>query len=45
MAAESLDLKGFDLVISSDSGPVKGVRVAPGAVRLLLPFPDALSLR
>ncbi len=29
-AAHSLDLRGFDLVLSSDSGPVKGVRVAPG---------------
>jgi glycosyltransferase involved in cell wall biosynthesis len=33
-AVESLDLRGFDLVISSDSGPVKGVRVDPGAVHL-----------
>ncbi len=31
---ESLDLRGFDLVISSDSGPVKGVRVDPGAVHI-----------
>jgi glycosyltransferase involved in cell wall biosynthesis len=29
-AARSLDLRGFDLVLSSDSGPVKGVRVSPG---------------
>jgi glycosyltransferase involved in cell wall biosynthesis len=29
-AAYSLDLRGFDLVLSSDSGPVKGVRVSPG---------------
>lgn len=34
MATEGLDLTGFDLVISSDSGPVKGVRVAPGAVHI-----------
>jgi len=34
MAVEGLDLRGFDLVISSDSGPVKGVRVDPGAVHL-----------
>jgi glycosyltransferase involved in cell wall biosynthesis len=33
-ATESLDLRGFDLVLSSDSGPVKGVRVDPGAVQI-----------
>jgi len=33
-AAESLDLRGFDLVISSDSGPIKGMRVDPGAVHI-----------
>ena len=33
-ATESLDLRGFDLVISSDSGPVKGVRIDPGAVQI-----------
>ena len=33
-AVRSLDLRGFDLVISSDSGPVKGVRLDPGAVHL-----------
>ena len=33
-AARSLDLRGFDLVISSDSGPVKAVRVDAGAVHL-----------
>ncbi len=33
-ATESLDLRGFDLVISSDSGPVKGVRVDPGAIHI-----------
>ena len=33
-ATESLDLRGFDLVISSDSGPVKGVRVDSGASHL-----------
>lgn len=33
-ATESLDLRGFDLVISSDSGPVKGVRIDPGAVHI-----------
>ncbi|MBS1820786.1 MAG: glycosyltransferase [Acidobacteria bacterium] len=34
MAAEGLDLRGFDLVISSDSGPIKGVRLDPGAVHI-----------
>ena len=34
MATEGLDLRGFNLVISSDSGPVKGVRVDPGAVHI-----------
>jgi len=33
-ATETLDLRGFDLVISSDSGPVKGVRIDPGAVHV-----------
>jgi glycosyltransferase involved in cell wall biosynthesis len=33
-ATESLDLRGFDLVLSSDSGPVKGVRLSPGAVHI-----------
>ncbi len=33
-ATESLDLRGFDLVISSDSGPIKGVRVDPGAIHI-----------
>lgn len=33
-AVEGLDLRGFDLVISSDSGPVKGVRVDPGAIHI-----------
>jgi glycosyltransferase involved in cell wall biosynthesis len=33
-ATEGLDLRGFDLVISSDSGPVKGVRVNAGAVHI-----------
>lgn len=33
-ATESLDLRGFDLVITSDSGPVKGVRIDPGAVQI-----------
>ena len=33
-AVRSLDLRGFDLVLSSDSGPVKGVRLSPGAVHV-----------
>jgi glycosyltransferase involved in cell wall biosynthesis len=33
-ATESLDLRGFDLVLSSDSGPVKGVRLDPGAIHI-----------
>ncbi len=33
-ATERLDLCGFDLVLSSDSGPVKGVRLDPGAVHI-----------
>jgi glycosyltransferase involved in cell wall biosynthesis len=31
-ATEGLDLRGFNLVISSDSGPIKGVRVDKDAV-------------
>ena len=33
-ATESLDLRGFDLVVSSDSGPVKGVCVDAGATHI-----------
>ena len=33
-ATEALDLRGFDLVISSDSGPIKGVRVDKKAVHI-----------
>jgi glycosyltransferase involved in cell wall biosynthesis len=33
-ATERMDLRGFDLVLSSDSGPVKGVRISPGAVHI-----------
>ncbi len=33
-AVRSLDLRGFDLVLSSDSGPVKGVRLSPGTVHI-----------
>ncbi len=34
MALEQLDLTGYDLVISSESGPAKGVIVAPDATHL-----------
>jgi len=34
VATERLDLRGFDLVITSDSGPVKGVRLSEGAVQI-----------
>jgi glycosyltransferase involved in cell wall biosynthesis len=34
LALEQLDLRGFDLVISSESGPAKGVIVAPDAFHL-----------
>jgi glycosyltransferase involved in cell wall biosynthesis len=34
MALEELDLSGYDLVISSESGPAKGVIVAPDALHL-----------
>jgi glycosyltransferase involved in cell wall biosynthesis len=34
IAAEGLDLGGFDLVISSDSGPAKGIRVNEKAVHI-----------
>lgn len=33
-ATEALDLRGFDLVISSDSGPVKGIRIDPKATHI-----------
>ena len=33
-ATESLDLRGFHVVVSSDSGPVKGVRLDPGAIHI-----------
>jgi glycosyltransferase involved in cell wall biosynthesis len=33
-ATEALDLTGFDLILSSDSGPIKGVRYDPGAVHI-----------
>ena len=34
MAVEQLDLRGYDLVITSDAGPMKGVLVAPKAVHI-----------
>lgn len=34
MALEHLDLRGYDLVISSESGPAKGVITAPDALHL-----------
>jgi glycosyltransferase involved in cell wall biosynthesis len=33
-ATEWLDLREFDLVITSDSGPIKGVRLSHGAVQI-----------
>jgi len=34
MALEELDLTGYDIVISSESGPAKGVVTAPGSLHL-----------
>jgi glycosyltransferase involved in cell wall biosynthesis len=34
MALEQLDLSGYDLVISSEAGPAKGVIAPPGAVHI-----------
>ena len=34
MALEEFDLRGYDLVISSESGPAKGVIAAPDALHL-----------
>jgi len=34
MATEQLDLRGFDLIVSSDSGPVRGIRTDPTAVHI-----------
>ena len=34
LAVELLDLRGYDLIISSDSGPVKGVLTDPGALHV-----------
>lgn len=34
LAVEQLDLTGYDLVLTSDSGPMKGVIVSPSAVHI-----------
>jgi glycosyltransferase involved in cell wall biosynthesis len=34
MALEQIDLRSYDLIISSDSGPAKGVVTRPGAVHI-----------
>lgn len=34
LAVEQLDLRGYDLVITSDAGPMKGVILEPGAVHI-----------
>ncbi len=45
MALENLDLRGYDLIISSESGPAKGRDPTRGRLAsVLLPFPDALHL-
>ena len=33
-AARSIDLRGYDLIVSSDAGPIKAVRTRPDAVHL-----------
>ena len=45
MALESFDLRGYDLVVSSESGPAKGVMTSSDcAARLLLPHAHAISV-
>ena len=45
LALEQLDLRDYDLVISSESGPAKGiVPVRACRARLLLPLSDAVHL-
>ena len=45
LAVRSLDLSGYDLVISSSSGYAKGVRTGPGRDScLLLPHAHAVGL-
>lgn len=34
LALKQLDLRDYDLVISSESGPAKGIRTAPGALHI-----------
>ena len=34
LAVEHLDLRGYDLILSSDSGPMKGVTVSPSAIHI-----------
>ena len=34
MAVEQLDLRGYELVVTSDAGPMKGVIVAPGTLHI-----------
>lgn len=41
LALEQLDLRGYDLVISSESGPAKGVITRAITPHLLLPFSHA----
>jgi glycosyltransferase involved in cell wall biosynthesis len=34
LAVEHLDLRGYDLILTSDAGPMKGVLVSPGTVHV-----------
>jgi glycosyltransferase involved in cell wall biosynthesis len=34
LAVEQFDLRGYDLVITSDAGPMKGVILSPGAIHI-----------
>ena len=45
MALESFDLRGYDLIVSSESGPAKGViALVERTARLLLPHAHAISV-
>ncbi len=46
LALEQIDLRGYDVIISSESGPAKGIIPPPPRrpSHLLLPQPDALHL-
>ena len=45
IALEHFDLRGYDLVVSSESGPAKGVvDILTNAPRLLLPHTHAISM-